>query len=366
MAEVAAKHIVETFAVTTMVGLPDEQSQIQAVIGKAPSANLIKENSVVQWCFENGQIAGRRTTAMPSAVGLYFPLMASSGRLGVLGVSPFSNEREFTGDEVAALETCASLLASSLERANIADIAQQSKVEAESEKLRTMLLSSVSHDLRTPLASITGAASTIATDIDSLSRDTIRDLGRSINQEAGRLSHLVSNLLEVTRLESGTVQLNRQPYFIEELIGSALTGLEQVLSKHAVVTQSEENLPLVLVDGVLIEQVLINLLENAAHYTPVGSTIRISAVRKDDHVLVSVTDNGPGIAKDGEKKIFDKFYSIGRKEAQKGTGLGLPICAGILKAHEGEIWASNMPQGGAGFYFTLPAAAGAEAEVGDA
>jgi two-component system sensor histidine kinase KdpD len=356
MAGVAAKHIGEIFGVTSVIGLPDSGGEIRPIIGQLPPGNVVKENGVLQWCFDNGQIAGRHTTAMPSAIGLYFPLIASSGRLGVLGVIADNEERKFTGDEISALETCASLLASALERANVADLAQHSKVEAESEKLRTMLLSSVSHDLRTPLASITGAASTIATDIDILSHDTIRDLGRSINKEAERLSHLVSNLLEVTRLESGTVQLNPQPYFIEELIGSALARLEQISGKHIVVPRSDDALPLVQADGVLIEQVLINLVENAVRYTPQGSTIEISATGKGASVLISVTDNGPGIPAGHEKKIFDKFFSIRQKELQKGTGLGLAICANIVKLHKGDIWAENSAAGGARFCFTLPVA----------
>jgi two-component system sensor histidine kinase KdpD len=356
IARVATKHIADMFGVDAMVGLPDSSGRIYPIIGSLPPENIVKEEGVLQWCFDHNQIAGRQTTTMPSAVGLYFPLSASSGTLGVLGVLSTNHEREFSGDEISSLETCASLLASALERANNAESAEKSKVEIESEKLRTMLLSSVSHDLRTPLASITGAASAIATDIDQLSRDTIRDLGRSITKEAERLSRLVSNLLEVTRLESDTVQLNKQPYFVEELIGSALARLEQVLSRHKVITHNDDAQPLVLVDGVLIEQVLINLLENAAHYTPPGSTVTLSVLKQEASVLVSVADNGPGIPAGKEKKIFDKFYSINRNDAQKGTGLGLAICASIIKAHHGEIGVENLPNGGACFYFTLPIA----------
>ena len=151
--------------------------------------------------------------------------------------------------------------------------------------------------------------------------------------------------------------MNSQPYYIEELIGSALARLSLVLSKHIVIPRSDEGLPLVLADGVLIEQVLINLLENAAHYTQEGSIITISANQKGADILVRVQDNGPGIAAGNEKKIFDKFYSISRNDVAKGTGLGLAICASILKAHKGDIWAENLPQGGACFSFTLPIAA---------
>ena len=352
----ATRHITDMFDVEVAIWMPSDYGQLQALIGELPKESVVKETSVLKWCFDNGQIAGRHTMTMPSANGLYFPMIATTGTLGVMCIIATKPDREFSSDEITSLETCASLLASALERTNIADMAEQSRVEAEREKLRTTLLSSVSHDLRTPLASITGASSTIVADIDQLSQDTVRDLGRSINKEAERLSHIVNNLLEVTRLESGTVQLNKQPYFIEELIGSALERLAPVLKKHNVVPQSEEDLPLVLADGVLIEQVLINLLENAVHYTPQGSTITISAVRKGTNVLVSVADNGPGIPEGNENKIFDKFYSIGQDDVQKGTGLGLAICAGIINAHAGEIWAENRPQGGACFYFTIPIA----------
>ncbi len=354
ISKAATKHIAEMLSVDVAIWLPDSNDQLRAIIGDLPNESVVKEASVLLWCFDNGQIAGRLTATMPSAAGLYFPMIATSGILGVMGISPVKLEREFSTEEIASLETCASLLASAIERANTADIAEQSKVEAEREKLRTTLLSSVSHDLRTPLASITGASSTIVADIDQLPRETIRDLVRSINMEAERLSHIVTNLLEVTRLESGTVQLNKQPYFIEELIGSALARLELVLSRHEVLPKSEADLPLVQADGVLIEQVLINLLENAARYTPAGSTISVSAVRNGANILVSVADNGPGIPAGNEKKIFDKFYSISQNTAQKGTGLGLAICAGIIKVHAGEIWAENRTPKGACFYFSLP------------
>jgi two-component system sensor histidine kinase KdpD len=235
-------------------------------------------------------------------------------------------------------------------------MAEQAKIDTEREKMRTMLLSSVSHDLRTPLASITGASSTIVTDIDRLPLETICELGRSINIEAERLSHIVTNLLEVTRLESGTVQLNKQPYFVEELIGAALDRVKPIFARHRVLTQSTEGLPMVAADGILIEQVLINLLENAVRYTPSGSIVTVSATRKASLLLIKVADNGPGIPAGNEIKIFDKFYSLSQNNRPRGTGLGLAICASIIKAHDGEIWLEQSLQEGTCFCFTLPIA----------
>ena len=356
MSEVVAKYAEELFDALITVWIPDTPHHLHCVVGELPERYYIKEMAVLQWCFDNQRQAGRDTITMPSATGLYLPLTAASGTLGVIGILPKSDQRRFSMEEISSLETITSLLASAIERANSAAIAEQSKVEVESEKLRSILLSTVSHDLRTPLASITGAASSIAQDTGKLTAETIRDLGRSIHQEANRLSRIVTNLLDVTSLESGMVKLNDQPYYIEEVIGAALTHQEAKLAHHQVTTQAEPSLPMVLADGVFVEQVITNLLENSVKYTPAGSTIAISASLKNGMVQVSVADNGPGIPAGDEHKIFDKFFTTAHHKAQKGTGLGLAICQGVIKAHGGEIWAENAPQGGAIFRFTLPVA----------
>ncbi len=356
MTDVVAKHITEIFAANVTIWMPDANGHLSSITGALPERDFIKEMAVLQWCFDHRRFAGKGTTTMPSALGIYFPLNAASGTLGVIGILPLSDDKHFTMEDYSSLETIASLLASALERANAADSAEKSKVEIESERLRSILLSTVSHDLRTPLASITGAASSIVSDIENLPMETSRDLAASIYQEANRLSHIVTNLLDVTSLESGTIRLNQQPYFIEEIIGSTLTRLEPQLSQHKVVTHSEPKLPMVFIDGLLIEQVLINLLENAVKYTPAGSTVTLKAWYQENWIRISVADNGPGIPKGDEKKIFDKFYTTAQHKAGKGTGLGLAICQGILKAHGGEIEEANAAEGGAVFSFTLPVA----------
>ncbi len=363
LAEAVAKHIEEVFDASVTVWVPDEKKNLSALIGALQEQDFVKEMAVMQWCFDNQRSAGRGTITMPSAMGLYLPLTAISGALGTLGILTKSPERTFSLEEISSLETLASLLASALERANIAEAAERSKVEAESEKLRSILLSTVSHDLRTPLASITGASSSLAMDATILPPETVRELAQSIHKEAARLSRIVANLLDVTNLESGTVRLNRQPYFVQEVIGSALTRLESQLAHHTVVTDAEAGLPMAMVDGLLIEQVLINLIENALKYTPSGSTISISAKLREGMVLISVADNGPGIPPGDERKIFDKFYTTALHKAQKGTGLGLAICQGIVKAHGGDIWVENVPEGGAVFHFRLPVADNVTEEV---
>lgn len=355
MAEVTAKHISEMAAVDVTVWLADSSGHLSAVVGALPERDYVKELAVLQWCYGNQKQAGHGTTTMPSAEGLYLPLIASGDKLGVLGILA-SRERNFTTEEISSLETLASLLASALERAHAAEKAETSKVEAESEKLRNILLSTVSHDLRTPLATITGASSSIAADADKLAPETMRELGRSIHSEAERLSRIVTNLLDVTSLESGTIKLNLQPYFIEEVIGSALTRLENQLAGHAITTHAEPHLPMVEIDGLLIEQVLTNLLENALKYTQSDSGIEVRASLTSGKVRISVADNGPGIPEGDEQRIFDKFYTTALARAQKGTGLGLAICHGVIRAHGGDIWVRNRPEGGAVFTFTLAVA----------
>lgn len=353
MAEVAARHISEVLGAEVTVWLPDGPEHLSPVVGTLPERDYVKELAVLQWCFGNKRRAGHDTDTMPSASGLYLPLLASSGTLGVLGLF-LPEQRHFTTEEISSLETLASLLASSLERAHAAQKAEVSKVEAEGEKLRNILLSTVSHDLRTPLATITGASSSIAADAGRLTPETVRELGRSIHSEAERLSRIVTNLLDVTSLESGTVKLNLQPYFIEEVIGSALARLEKHLEGRKLLTHAEANLPMVEVDGLLIEQVLTNLIENAVKYTQPDSTIEVSASFESNKLRVSVADNGPGIPAGDEQRIFDKFYTTAHHKAQKGTGLGLSICQGVIRAHGGDIWVRNRLEGGAVFTFTLP------------
>jgi two-component system sensor histidine kinase KdpD len=223
----------------------------------------------------------------------------------------------------------------------------------ESEKLRNALLSSVSHDLRTPLGVITGATSTLLDDEVSLDPGTRRDLIQTAYEEAHRLERLVRNLLDMMRVESGALVVHKEWQPIEEVIGSALERLERQLGSRPVTTRLDPDLPLVPIDGLLIEQVLINLLENAMKHTPADSPIEISASGAGSTVTITVADRGPGIAAGQEDKLFEKYYRApGRAEV--GFGLGLTICRGITAAHGGRIGAENRPGGGAAFSFTIP------------
>jgi two-component system sensor histidine kinase KdpD len=244
-------------------------------------------------------------------------------------------------------------MALAIERAQASEDARRAEVRAEAERLRNSLLSSVSHDLRTPLASITGAASSLLEAGDQLGDATRKELLSSIHQEAERLDRLVNNLLEMTRLEAGGVLIRKEWQPLEGVLGAALKRLEGRLRDREVHIDLPAALPLVPIDAMLVEQVLINVLENAAKYTPAGSAIDISAATVGGAVRVDIADHGPGFATGEEERVFDKFYRSPGAEG-RGVGLGLAISRAIIDAHAGKIWAEPRAGGGAVFHFTLP------------
>jgi len=360
----AVRNISDTFESQVVILLPSATGRLQPwgnvtgwwgeEIGEkmvfAPDGH---DQGVAQWVYDHGQLAGLSTDTLPASKALYLPLIASRGTAGVLGVRPAQSRRFVAPDQLHLLETFASQAALAIERAKLADEAQHAHVQLETERLRSSLLSSVSHDLRTPLAIITGAISSLqdSATLDAATRD---ELARTAYDEANRLHRLVGNLLDMTRIEAGGVQVQKEWQPLEKVAGAALTRLDTQLTNHLLTTALPANLPLVPLDSVLIEQVLVKLLENAIKYTPVGSPIEISATLAPDEVTVAVADRGPGIASGDEQRIFEKFYRAGSGTDRTGVGLGLAIWRGIIVAHGGRIWAEQRAGGGAIFRFTLP------------
>lgn len=359
MSQTTAQHMAEVFNSDVFLWLPDEKGQLQTVVAETDleeeGIDPVREESVASWAYSHKQNAGFGTQTLPSARALYLPLMASSGVMGVVGLMPHDETKSaYTNDQIQLMENFGTITASALERAHAAELVERTLVEAESEKLRNILLSSVSHDLRSPLAVITSAASTLLLEGDKITKEYKSELLRSIHEEGVRLARVVTNLLDVSSLESGSVKLNRELYFIEELIGSALMRVEERLRDYHVKTEIEKGVPLIKIDGLLVEQVLVNLFENVVEYTPAGTLIHITAkvVKPDIHIIIK--DNGPGIPAGDEERIFDKFYVTEDEADKSGGGLGLAISRGIIHAHGGKIWAQNDPAGGAMFTFTLP------------
>jgi two-component system sensor histidine kinase KdpD len=349
----AVRHVAEVFGpgVGAFLPGPDRRPTLRAgQLRVAPES--ASEEAVVRWVQEHGQVAGRGSATLPGARALYLPLLASRGPVGVLGV-------ELPGDAVAPeqmhlLETFAAQTALALERVALAEEAQEARLRSEAERLRSSLLSAVSHDLRTPLAAITGSASALVEGGDRLDPGTRRDLALGIQDEADRLSRLVHNLLDMTRLESGGIQARKDWHPVEEVVGSALGRMERALGPRRVAVAVPPDLPLVPLDPLLLEQALINLLDNAVQHTPPDRPIEVSAVRDDGTVSVVVADRGPGLADGEAERVFDKFYRGAAARPRSGAGLGLAIVRGIAEAHGGRAAAENRPGGGALFRITLP------------
>jgi len=358
---IAVRHISEVFRSQVVVLLPGPGGTLVPT-GGGQLALDSNELGVGKWVHEHHQPAGLGTATLPGAAALYLPLQAPRGPVGVLGIRTADRHALDAPDQLHQLETFANQTALAIERAQLADEAQEAQVRIETERLRNSLLSSVSHDLRTPLATITGAATTILESGSRLDAQTRQELLESVREEADRLNRLVQNLLEMTRLESGALQLRREWHPVEEVIGAALSRVGKQLGDRRVDTSVPPDLPLVPIDDVLIEQVLVNLLDNAVKHTPRSSPIRIMATATDQAVTVEIADRGPGLPRGEEDKVFEKFYR-GLPGSGRGVGLGLAISQGIVKAHGGRIWAQNLPEGGVAFLFALPLAGAPPAAV---
>lgn len=353
--EVAVRHIGEVFRTEVVVLLPQPDGPLAPAPGESAQFPMdTSELAVGQWVHEHGQVAGLGTDTLPGASGLYLPLIGSRGTVGVLGLRPRDPRPLQAPEQLHQLEAFASQTALAIERARLAEDAERAQVRVETERLRNSLLSSVSHDLRTPLASITGAASTLLEHEAGLDARTRRDLLETLHEEADRLNRLVQNLLEMTRLESGALQLHSEWHPVEEVVGAALGRFGKALARRPVTTHVPSELPLVPMDDVLIEQVLINLIDNVLKYTPAESPIDVTAEDTGGAVLIAVADRGPGLPPGEERRIFEKFHRTEGAPTVRGAGLGLAICQGIVRAHGGRIWAENRPGGGVIVRFTLP------------
>ncbi len=353
LARIAARHLETLFASRVVLLLPDENNVFQTH-GSEEATGVFtdQEMAVARWVYDHGQAAGLGTQTLPGSSGIYLPLLTPQGKTGVLGIYPIQTRQLFSPDQMHLLETFANQTALAIERAQLTDATERAQMQIETERMRNSLLSSVSHDLRTPLAAITGAVSSLLQPGHQLDAHGL-ELAQVAYEEAERLNRLVGNLLEMTRLESGSVKVEKEWQPLEEVVGTTLLRLDSALKNHPLHTTLPDDLPLVPIDGVLIEQVLVNLLENAIKYTPVGSPIDLRAWHSGSDVYVEVADRGAGLPSGEEERIFDKFYRV-RPATTGGVGLGLAICRAVIEAHGGRIWASNRTGGGAAFRFTLP------------
>jgi two-component system sensor histidine kinase KdpD len=337
-----------------VVLLPDAGGKLvfpkgQSMAGSLHGADL----DVAQWVLGHGEPAGLGTDTLPAAEALYLPLKGTQDVLGVLAALPAHPRRLRLPEQFHLLETFCGQIALALERAQLAERAERASVDAKTEGLRNALLASISHDLRTPLAVISGASSTLLERGERMSPEEKQGLACSIFEQSREMGELVANVLQMTRLEGGQIALHRDWHALSELVGSVLSRLRERLAAHPVRVELDNDLPLVRGDATLIEQVLANLLENAAKYTPPGTQVVLSAARQQDEILVSVEDEGPGLPPGDPEALFAKFQRGAPEGAVGGVGLGLAICRAIVQLHGGRIWAERRAKGAA-FRFTLP------------
>jgi two-component system, OmpR family, sensor histidine kinase KdpD len=326
-----------------------------AVHARSPKAALDdNEMAVAAWAFQQGRPAGRDTDTLPAARVRYLPLKTPRGVVGVLGVEPPTNSIHLTAEQRQQMETFASQAALAIERVQLAEQARCAQVAQTTEKLQTALLNSISHDLRTPLATITGVLSTLSDEEAQLDENTRRSLTETATQEAERLNRLVGNLLDMTRLEAGALRLMLEPCDVADVIGAALEQLSKPLRNRQVLVNVPPELPLVPMGFVLIQQVLVNLLDNALKYSPPDTPIEVNARLVDQELEIAVSDHGVGIPPGDLERVFDKLYRVQRPGSVAGSGLGLAICKGIVGIHGGSIWAQNRPGGGTIMTVALP------------
>ena len=348
VAEIGERFLALEFGVKSAVLVADDQDRLKVLAGATTEVDL----GVAQWAFERGEAAGRGTDTLPASKCLVLPLKATMRLRGVLGIE-LQARGLLSPEQRRLLDTCASLMAISVERIPYIDVAQKTTVQMESERLRNSLLSTISHDLRTPLASLVGLADTVQL-TQPPPTDEQRELVLSMRQSAMRMTALVNNLLDMARLESGAVQLNRQWQPLEEVVGSALGASAALLAGRPLKVHLAPDLPLLQLDAVLVERVLCNLLENAAKYTPAQTPVSIDARAETDVVVLTVSDQGPGLPSGREGAIFEKFERGKKEGATSGVGLGLAICRAIMNAHGGAIRGETRAAGGASFILTFP------------
>lgn len=335
----------------------DNDRVLPAVQAHAQAHGFDADLAIAQWAFDHAQNAGLGTDTLPRAPALYVPLRTTMRTRGVMAIQPHRPHLLAGPEQTALVDALASLLALSLERIHYIEVAQSTTVQMESERLRHSLLAAISHDLRTPLAAQVGMAESLAMLQERGDADAgraRREIAASIRDSALRMNALVENLLDMARLQSGQVRLRLQWMPLEEVVGSALEALGQALDAHPLHVKLTADLPLVELDAVLFERVFVNLLENAAKFSPPGTPIEIAAEARGDKMAIAVDDQGPGLPAGREDSIFEMFERGQRESATPGVGLGLAICRAIVQAHHGTITASSKPGGGARFAIELP------------
>jgi two-component system sensor histidine kinase KdpD len=353
----ATVHQIALMLKVRVVILLPEDGQMAVRAGFPPEDRLdAADLAAAKWSWEKNHAAGRGADTLPGARRLFLPMQTGRGAVGVIGIDRDEPGPMLTPDQHRLLNALADQAALAIERVNLVEDVDRARLLAETDRLRAALLTSISHDLRTPLASILGSATSLASQDGALDAETRLDLTRNIQDESERLNRFIGNLLDMTRLESGPLRLRTSRVDLSDSIGSALRRARKVLVAHRTQVLLEPDLPMLDLDEVLFEQVLFNLLDNAGKYAPGGSLITMRAWRDGEWVCLQVLDEGPGIPAADLERVFEKFYRVGGADRRRvGTGLGLAICRGFVEAMHGSITATNRTdRSGAAFTIRLP------------
>ncbi len=364
----AVHHVASNLQCSSLVLLPQKDGRLQIAAGYPPEDQLaLKDWGAAEWAWDHGRPAGWKSETLPTADWLFLPMRTGRGTVGLLGVSFKERQRALAADKWRLLEALVDQVAVAVERTNLASDIEDARLLTETEQLRSALLSSVSHDLRTPLVSILGSATTLAT-VENLTEASRKELINTILDESERLNRFVQNLLDMTRLGYGALEPKREWSDLREIAGRAMKQFGKTLEKREVVFDIPPSFPLINVDPVLMEQVLTNVLDNALKYTSDGGRVTLMAVHKDNDAIIRISDDGIGIPPEARNAVFDIFYRARAKDTQiAGTGLGLSICRGIVEAHGGRIVAKDGPKNkGTTIEITLPLTEAPSVPTGEA
>ena len=340
-----------------VVLLLPEDGSIAVKAGYPPEDVLDQADlAAAKWAWEHDRAAGRGADTLPGAKRLFLPMRTGRGAIGVVGIDSDKAGPLLTPDQRRLLDALIDQAALAIERVHLVAGLDQAQRNAEADRLRSALLTSISHDLRTPLAAILGAAGTLKDFSRALKDESKVDLLTTIIEESERLNRFIANLLDMTKLEAGSIKPNAARHDIGEIVGTALQRASKILADHKVETDITPELPMLEIDPVLFEQVLFNLLDNAAKYAPPKTTIRIEGWQEGDNLKLQIIDEGSGIPLEDIDSIFEKFHRTQKQDqVRAGTGLGLAISRGFIEAMGGSIDAANRSdRSGAVFTITLP------------
>jgi Osmosensitive K+ channel histidine kinase len=356
LAKVSASEIMSHLSANTLIVFIDDSGKESCRY--ATCGGVFDEEKELLACreaFQSGNPCGRGTHLFPSLKTYYYPILGQEGPVGVIGALT-GDGRIIDKDQIQFLGMAAPQIAVVLERERLYEKQHNTEIQVQSERMRADMLRTISHDLRTPLTGIMGSASTAFDNYDDISEDVKKAFFRSIYNDASSLNAMVENILSITRFDEGKIRLNLSEEAAEEITAEAVGGVRKRAIKHKIIVDMPEDIVIIKVDGVLIKQVIVNLLENAVNYTPEGSEITVSFRKVKDGVLFEVSDNGPGISDEDLPHVFERFYTRHEKaySQKRGTGLGLAICKIIIDLHGGKITAENVIPHGAKISFLIP------------